>query len=177
MTTNMAAPVDRQRLGRRGPLAAEPSTISWPWQPAELQSKAALKSSNQLHQSTIPQTHTHETLPPGLVAEQRGKNDSTAEKWEVKAEGFLTLPFSPFSSGPGSSQEARTRAITGRPAHASIQRRVTSSIFIFTVTVLIFPYKFEFSLVCRYCNEIINLSSLPQICTKEHYLSQVVDKF
>ena len=120
---------------------------------------------------------THETFPPGLVAEQRGKNDSTSEKWEVTAEGFLTLPFSPFSSGPGSSQEARTRAITGRPAHASIQRRVTSSIFIFTVTVFLFPYKFEFSLVCRYCNEIINLSSLPQICTKEHYLSQVVDKF
>ena len=149
----MAAPVDRQRLGRRGPLAAEPSTISWPWQPAELQSKAALKSSNQLQQSTIPQTHIHETLPPGLVAEQRGKNDSTAEKWEEKAEGFLTLPFSPFSSGPGSSQEARTRAITRGPAHASIQRRVTSSILIFRV--LIIPYKFEFSLVCRYCNEII----------------------
>ena len=104
MTTNMAAPVDRQRLGRRGPLAAEPSTISWPCQPAELQSKAALKSSNQLHQSTIRQTRTHETLPPSLVAEQRLKNDSTAEKLKLKSEGFLTLSFSPFSSGPGSSE-------------------------------------------------------------------------
>ena len=35
MTTNMAAPVDRQRLGRRGPLAAEHGITSWPkWQPA-----------------------------------------------------------------------------------------------------------------------------------------------
>ena len=40
MTTNMAAPVDRQRLGRRGPLAVGPGNVSWP---AEVEGKAALK--------------------------------------------------------------------------------------------------------------------------------------
>ena len=38
------------KAGPPGPLAAEQRTISWPWEPAELQSK--------LHHSTIIQTHT-----------------------------------------------------------------------------------------------------------------------
>lgn len=110
MTTNMAAPVDRQRLGRRGPLAAEHGTTSWPkWLPAMEQSCQGSKarSSCKIH-FLIKLTHMTPSRPQwNAWAEKKAST-------ETGAKSVSHCPIPPFSSEPGSSQDARTRTKTRR---------------------------------------------------------------
>ena len=114
MTTNMAAPVDRQRLGRRGPLAVGPGNVSWP---AEVEGKAALKkaASSWTIWHFFELTHRRSPISPPCPSgrwEGQGQNYATNE---LNSSFPPTPPSAPFSSGPGSCGEAHTPALDPPP--------------------------------------------------------------
>ena len=149
----MAAPVDRQRLGRRGPLAAEHGTTSWPkWLPAMEQSCQGSKarSSCKIH-FLIKLTHMTPSRPQwNAWAEKKAST-------ETGAKSVSHCPIPPFSSEPGSSQDARTRTKTRHSAHANIQRRGKS-----------FPLSEYF--LSEYKSKHPNFCSLYHTFTPENYL-------
>ena len=114
MTTNMAAPVDRQRLGRRGPLAVGPGNVSWP---AEVEGKAALKKAASSWTIWHFFELTHRRSPLSLPCPSGGWAGQDKDRTMQRAEQQFP-PSAPFSPGPGSCGEAHASALDPPPSCA-----------------------------------------------------------